>query len=234
MSSPAFDVVPLSPLRKAIATRTTEATQAIPHYRVSMDINMVNVLALRKLMNQGCPAERISINDVVIKACATTLIERPELNIQLVGDEIHRYHQADISVVVAVPGGLSTPIIRAADTKTVEDISREVRSLTDRATRNRLKQSEVLGGTFSISNLGMYGVERFDAVINPPQCAILAIGAIRACPISQNDSVVSAAMMTATLALDHRVIDGATGATFLKCLRGKLEHPAGLFATGRK
>jgi pyruvate dehydrogenase E2 component (dihydrolipoyllysine-residue acetyltransferase) len=232
-TSPSFDVVPMSPLRKAIAARTTEAVRTIPHYRVSMDIPMANALAWRKQLNQGRSTDRISVNDVVIRACAAALLELPELNVQLVGDEIHRYHHADIAVVVAVPGGLSTPIIRAADTKTVTDISREVRDLTDRASRNRLKRSEVLGGTFTVSNLGMFGVERFDALINPPQCAVLAVGAVSARPVVEDEGVGSAALMTATLSLDHRVLDGATGAAFLRCLRDKLERPASLCADGR-
>jgi pyruvate dehydrogenase E2 component (dihydrolipoamide acetyltransferase) len=230
--SPSFDVIPLSPLRKAIAARTTEAAQTVPHYRVSMDIPMADALAWRKQLNEGRSADRISVNDLVIKACAAALLERPELNVQLVGDEIHRYHHADISVVVAVPGGLSTPIIRAADTKTVAEISREVRALSERATGNRLKRPEVLGGTFTISNLGMYGVERFDAVINPPQCAALAVGAVQARPVVRPEGVGAASLLTATLSLDHRVLDGATAAAFLRCLRDKLERPASLGADG--
>jgi pyruvate dehydrogenase E2 component (dihydrolipoyllysine-residue acetyltransferase) len=229
-STPSFDVLPLSPLRKAIAAQTAEAKRTIPHYRVSMDIRMDHALALRSRANQRNPHHRISVNDIVIKACAAALVEQPELNIQLAGDEIHRYHQANIAVVVAVPGGLSTPIIRAAETKTVEEISREVRALTERAVKNQLKRSEIVGGTFSISNLGMYGVDDFDAVINPPQCAILAVGAIRDRPVVQRDGVVAAALMKTTLSLDHRAIDGATGATFLRHLRETLEHPAPFFA----
>lgn len=232
MPAPAFDVVPLSPLRKAIAAQTGEAKRTIPHYRVGMDVRMDRVLALRNQVNQlnrHGPEHRVSINDAIIKACAAALLDRPELNIQLAGDEIHRYRHADISVVVAVPGGLSTPIVRAADTKTIQEISREVRTLTDRASKNQLKRSEVLGGTFSISNLGMYGVDEFDAVINPPQCAILAVGAVRQRPMVQHEIIVSAALMRATLSLDHRAIDGAAGAAFLSCLREKLEHPEPLF-----
>ncbi len=230
MPEHSFNVVPLSPLRKAIAARTVEAKRTIPHYRVRMDIRMDNVLTLRSQVNKQSPENRISVNDVVVKACAAALLEQPELNVQLVDDEIRRFRHTDISIVVAVPGGLSTPVVRAADTKTLAQISQDVRELTDRAIKNQLRRSEIVGGTLGISNLGMYGVDEFDAVINPPQCAILAIGAARNRPVVQDGGVTAAAMMTATLALDHRVIDGTTGAGFLKCLREKLEDPKKLFA----
>jgi pyruvate dehydrogenase E2 component (dihydrolipoamide acetyltransferase) len=225
MNQPSFDVVPFSPLRKAIASRTTEAKRTIPHYRLTMNVHMDELLAVRHTLNQRHFDYTISINDLIIKACAIALLDQPELNIQLVGDEIHRYHQADISIIVAVPGGLSTPIVRGADTKPVEEIAREVRALTDRATKNQLKSSEVLGGTFSISNLGMYGIDQFDAVINPPQCAILAVGEVQAHPVVHQGEIITASLMSVTLSLDHRAIDGVTGATFLKSLREKLEHP---------
>ena len=218
-------ILPLTPLRKIIAARMQEAKQTIPHYRVSIDIKMDALLALRQQMNSENPGQKISVNDLLIKACANTLVEHPALNCQFVGDEIHQYKQADISVVMAVEGGLSTPVVRSANNKTVKAIADEVKTLGERAQKGSLKMDEILGGTFSISNLGMFDVDHFDAIINPPQCAILAVGAAKLKPIVINEVVEIGHVMRASLSLDHRVIDGSVAAQFLLALREQLQNP---------
>jgi len=220
-----YRTISLSPLRKIIAARMTEAKQTIPHYRLSVDIEMDALLALRKHFNADQPNSKVSVNDVIIKACANALMEKPAINSQLVGDEIHQYQQADIAIVMAVEGGLSTPIVRHANEKNVQEIALEVKDLASRATVGQLKMDEIQGGSFSISNLGMYGVDQFDAIINPPQCAILAVGGAKPQVIVKNGEIIIATIMRATLSLDHRVIDGATGAEFLAVLREQLQSP---------
>lgn len=224
-----YKVIPLSPLRKIIAARMTEAKQTIPHYRISVDIEMDTLLALRKQFTIDNPNSKVSVNDVVIKACANALMENPAINSQLIGDEIHQYQQADIAIVIAVDGGLSTPIVRHANDKSVQDISLEIKDLASRAAAGQLKMDEILGGSFSISNLGMYGVEQFDAIINPPQCAILAIGTAKQQGIVKDGELAIATMLRATLSLDHRAIDGASGAEFLAHLKSQLEKPHRLY-----
>ena len=226
--SEAYNAVPLSPLRKIIAARMVNAKQTIPHYRISVDIEVDAMLALRQQINADQPDNKISVNDFIIKACANALMAHPEINCQLIDDEIHQYKQADIAVVVAVEGGLSTPIIFAANDKTLQDISREAKSLAIRAASGQLKTREILGGTFSISNLGGYDVDQFDAIINPPQCAILAVGSAKPKPVVKGEAIRSAMVMRVSLSLDHRAIDGAVGAKYLSCLREQLQTPEGL------
>ena len=225
----AYKAISLSPLRKIIAARMREAKQTIPHYRLSVDIDMDALLKLRKQFNAGHPNNKVSVNDVFIKACANALMENPAINSQLINDEIHQYQQADIAIVMAVEGGLSTPIVRRANKKTLQEISQAVKDLASRAATGQLKMDEIQGGSFSISNLGMYGVDQFDAIINPPQCAILAVGGAKPQAMVKNSEVVIATIMRATLSLDHRVIDGAIGAGFLNALREQLQNPAILF-----
>jgi pyruvate dehydrogenase E2 component (dihydrolipoamide acetyltransferase) len=229
MNAPNFTVAPLSPIRKAIAARMMEATRTIPHFRLVLDIEMDALLALREEFNVAHPNAKISINACLVKACASALIEQPAVNIQLIAEELRHYRQADISVVVAVTGGLATPIIRDANTKTVHQIAAEVKELSVRAATGRLKRSEIEGGTFSISNLGMYGVDQFDAIINPPQCAILAIGRTRPRMLVCDTRSGVAQVLRATLSVDHRAIDGVTAAAFVKTLRQILERPRVLF-----
>lgn len=224
-----YQIIPMSPLRKIIAARMSEAKQTIPHYRLSVDIDMDALLALRKQFNTDNPNDKVSVNDVLIKACANALMENPALNSQLAGDEIHQYHQADIAIVMVVQGGLSTPIIRCANKKSLQEISQAVKDLASRAATGQLKMGEIQGGSFSISNLGMYGVDQFDAIINPPQCAILAVGGAKRQAIVKNNEVVIATVMRATLSLDHRVIDGVIGAEFCRQLKYQLENPCGLY-----
>lgn len=225
-----YTAIPLSPLRKVIATRMVEAKRTIPHFRAVCDIELDAVLAFRntiKARDGSVP----SLNDFLIKACAMALKDVPEVNAQWAESEIHQYSSADISVVTAVKGGLATPIVRQADAKTISQISREMKELAERAARNTLKMSEVFGGSFSISNLGMYGIDQFDAIINPPQCGIVAFGAAKPKVVvsSEGDTHV-ATVLRATLSVDHRAIDGVAAATFLATLRGRLEQPADLCA----
>jgi len=226
--TPDYHVIPLSPLRKIIAARMTEAKHSIPHFRIAADIEMDAVLSVRKQLNADDPENSVSVNDFIIKACAAALMERPAINIQLIGNEIHQYQQADISVVIAVDGGLSTPVIRNANGKSVQDIAAEVKTLAARAAAGQLKMDEIMGGSFSISNLGMYGVDQFDAIINPPQCAILAVAGAKPQPVVKNNELGIATVMRVNLSLDHRAIDGAMGAEFLAVLRDKLQHPEAL------
>ena len=229
-----YQIIPLAPLRKIIAARMTEAKQTIPHYRVCMDIQMDALLALRQQMNADIlpnnAQNKVSVNDLMIKACAIALMEQPALNCQFIDNEIHQYQQADISVVMAVEGGLSTPVVKNANNKTVQEIAKDVKDLAGRAQQGTLKMNEILGGSFSISNLGMFGVDQFDAIINPPQCAILAVGAAKPQAVVKNGSVQTANVMRVSLSLDHRVIDGATGAQFLSAFRELLQRPASLMS----
>ena len=216
----------LSPLRKIIAARMTEAKQSIPHYRITADIDMEAVFAARKSYNTQHPEAPISINDYVIKAAATALMQCPVINSQWVEGKVHQYHQADISIVIAVDGGLSTPIIRKANTLSLNEISTEVKALAERAKQGTLKMDEIEGGSFSISSLGMYDVDQFDAIINTPQCAILAVGSAKPKLLIKNGEAVQASVMRVSLSLDHRVIDGAVGAEFLSVFKGLLQNRA--------
>jgi pyruvate dehydrogenase E2 component (dihydrolipoamide acetyltransferase) len=226
-----FTVRPLSPIRRMIAARTVEAKQTIPHFRLRADIEVDSLMALRQAREPSMADQRVSMTDLLVKACAGALMETPALNIQWVGGEIRQMDRADISVVVALKDGVSTPIVRHAEQKTIWEIARETKDLTSRAHSNALKAEQIFGGSFSISNLGMYGVPEFDAIINPPQCAILAVGAARACvlPGTQADTRI-ASVMRVTLSCDHRAVDGAIGAKFLLCLRQRLEEPEHLYS----
>ena len=219
-----FDVVKLSAMRRTIAKRLTEATQTVPHFylRTKISVDALIELRARKKSEDGAAP---SINDYLIKACAKALMDVPAANVHYKGDEIHQFKHADISVAVAVPGGLVTPVIRNADEKSVDDIANEMRDFADRARAEKLEQHEYQGGTFSLSNLGMYGVTSFDAVVNPPMGGILAAGAIERVAKEESgfESVISV-----TLSCDHRAIDGALGGRFLQSLKTALEAPENL------
>ena len=214
-----YNVIPFTPMRKVIAARMVEAKQTIPHFRMSADIEVSTLLAFREAYNKDNPDVKISINDLLIKACAKALMDVPEINIQIVGEEIHQYKQADISIIVAVEGGLSTPVIKNANQKSVEVINHEVKNLAQRAMAGKLKVQDIMGGTFSISNLGMYGVERFDAIINPPQGAILAVGSMEERSVVSDGEITIGKCLPVCLSMDHRAIDGVIGARFLQALR---------------
>jgi len=219
-------VRPLSPMRKVIGARMSEAKRAIPHFRLKAEIEVDELLAQRNELHQSRAGSTLSLNDLFIKACAQALMDVPEVNVQWADDELHQFASADISIVTAVEGGLTTPIVRKAESKSIWQISSEVKELTARAARNELRMQEILGGSFSISNLGMYGVDEFDAIINPPQCAILAIGAASSrCVASRDRTPRVATVMRVTLSADHRAIDGILAARFLTAFKSRIEAP---------
>lgn len=213
-----------TPMRKAIARQLTTAKTTIPHFYLRMGVTMDSVVALREQLRQG-GGSAPSLNDYLLRAVALALAESPGVNIQVHGDEVHRFADADVAVAVATDRGLITPIVRAANTKPVATIAAEVRDLAERARNGRLRVDEYTGGTFSVSNLGMYGIDEFDAIINPPQGAILAVGAARRRAVELNGSLQLATTVHLSLSCDHRAIDGAVGAQFLATLRGLLEQP---------
>ena len=231
------DVRPLSPMRKIIARRLTQAKQTVPHFYLTIDVDAAELVAIRESVNRELAAgvqakngeapkpEKISLNDMIIKAAATALVRVPECNAQFTEEAILVHRRVDISVAVAIPDGLVTPVVRNADQKTVVAIAREVRDLAARARAKKLKPEEMTDGTFSISNLGMFGIDAFSAVINPPEGAILAVGQARDEPVVKNGAVVAGKKLSVTLSCDHRVVDGAVGASFLAELRDLLERP---------
>ncbi len=227
-----FEEVPLDGMRKTIATRLTQAKQVIPHFYLTADVSIDALLKVRSDANAaapkrgGEPSYKISVNDFVIKALALALMRVPAANAIWAEDRILRFNRADIGVAVAIDGGLLTPVLRAANEKSLSTISTEMRSLAERARDKKLKPEEYQGGVSAISNLGMYGVREFSAIINPPQSTILAVGAAQRRPVETEDGGVRfESQMTITLSCDHRVIDGALGAELLAALKGFLEQP---------
>ncbi len=226
-------LVPNNNVRKIIARRLTEAKQTIPHFYVSMDVELDELLKLRGELNAKSPKDgpgafKLSVNDLLIKACAVTLRRVPRVNSSFTEEAIVLYDDVDISVAVSIPDGLITPIIRKADQKGLAAISNEAKGLIERARAGKLKPEEFQGGGFSISNMGMYGVTDFAAIINPPQSAILAVGAGQQRPVVKNGALAIATMMTCTLSVDHRVVDGALGAEWLAAFKGVVEDPLSL------
>ncbi len=222
----------LTSMRKTIARRLTEAKQTIPHYRVSIDINIDKLLKLRGELNASLESRgiKLSVNDLMIKAQAVALMQAPDSNVSYTQENLIRYQRADIAVAVSIPGGLITPIITSADSKSLSTIATEMKDLAERAKNGKLKMHEYQGGTASLSNMGMFGVTTFDAVINPPQAMILAISAGIKKPVVIDDSVQIATIMAATGSFDHRAIDGATGAAFMKAFKETVENPLGMLA----
>jgi pyruvate dehydrogenase E2 component (dihydrolipoamide acetyltransferase) len=222
----AYTIAQLSPMRKIIAARMTEAKRAIPHFRIVANVEVDAMLGVYRELRERNSEEKLSLNALMIKACATALMDFPAINIQLVDNEVRHYKAADISVVTALKGGLFTPIVRGAESKSIRAISREIRGRVSRAADNSLRMDEILGGSFSVSNLGMYDVDQFDAIINPPQCAILAVGAAKPrVALTKEGELKSATLMAGTLSVDHRAIDGITAARFMSALRHRLEQP---------
>jgi pyruvate dehydrogenase E2 component (dihydrolipoamide acetyltransferase) len=227
-------LVPHSSIRKVIARRLTEAKSSIPHFYVSMDIEIDALIALQNQLNAKSPARDqpgayfITINDLVIRAAGATLRRIPEVNASWTDDGMVFYDDVDISVAVAIPDGLITPIVRRADQKGLLTISREMRDLATRARAGKLKPEEFLGGGFSISNMGMFGVSEFSAIINPPQAAILAVATGAKRPVVKNDALAIATVMTCTLSVDHRCVDGALGARWLREFKTIVEDPLSL------
>ena len=225
--------VPNSTVRKVIARRLAESKQTIPHFYVVMDFHIDALLKLRADLNAKSPKEgpgafKLSVNDLVIKAVATTLRRFPTVNAMWTEEAILQFDDVDISVAVATPAGLITPIVRKADQKGLAAISNEMRDLAARARTGKLKPEEFQGGGFSISNMGMYGVREFSAIINPPQAAILAVAAGEQRPVVKDGALAIATVMTCTLSADHRVVDGALAAEFMQALKGVVEDPLSL------
>ncbi len=223
---PAFEAVTNSSMRKVIARRLTESARDVPHFNLSMDVRLDTLLDYRKRLNAREDADyRISVNDFVIKAVAVALMRVPACNVSYTEDAILFYNRADISVAVAIEGGLITPVVRDAANKGLGRISAETKALAARAREGKLQPGEYEGGTFTISNLGMFGVASFNSIINPPQGAILSVGAGEQRPVIRNGALATATVMTLTLAVDHRCIDGTAAAGFLKELKAILEEP---------
>ena len=222
---PAYDLVPLSSMRQTIAKRLTLSKQTIPHFYLSIDCQIDALLGLRHKLN-AVSSEKISINDMIVRACAIALYKVPQMNVAWSSQGLRRYHDIDISIAVAIDGGLITPVVRKAYGKTLQDISKEAKDLYEKARQGALKPEQFQGGTFSLSNLGMHGITSFYAILNPPQACILSIGSGEKRAIVQEGNVVSpATMLTLSLSLDHRAIDGAVGASFLSVLKEHIEFP---------
>jgi pyruvate dehydrogenase E2 component (dihydrolipoamide acetyltransferase) len=223
---------PLTQMRKTIAKRLALSSGPVPHFYLTVEIDMGEAMALRKRINERFADQgiKVSPNDLIIKAVASALRRHPFVNASWTGEAIRLYDAVHIGVAVAVEEGLITPVVRDADRKGVGEIAQEVRELAGRAREKKLKPEEYSGSTFSISNLGMFGIEQFTAVINPPEAAILAVGAVEDRVVAVNGEMAVRPRMHVTLTCDHRVIDGATGAQFLQTLKRYLEDPMMMIA----
>lgn len=232
-AGPGFVDVPLSQMRKTVARRLVESLGPVPHFYLTVDVDMKRALAARARVN-ALLAERqegkASLNDLVIKAAAAALVRHPACNAWWQGDSVRRFDRVHMGVAVAVPDGLITPVVRDAHAKGLGRIGQEVRELAARAREKKLRPEEYTGSTFSISNLGMFGIEEFTAVINPPEACILAVGAVEDRPVARDGQVVVRPRMRVTMSCDHRVVDGAEGASFLSTLKAFLEEPAAILA----
>jgi len=222
-----YHIEPVSPMRRTISRRMTESKQQAPHFYVTVEVDMEAAMALRSQMNDLVPEdERLSVNDLIVKAAAIGLRQFPRLNASLAGDKIHIHNRVNIGVAVARDNGLITTVIKDCDTKQLAHIAREARKLIGRARRGRMQAEDMVGGTFTISNLGMFGVEDFVAIINPPQAAILAVGAVKQVPVVDQDGQLAAGTrMKMTISADHRVTDGVEAASFLQSVQAALEQP---------
>ncbi|WP_340264988.1 pyruvate dehydrogenase complex dihydrolipoamide acetyltransferase [Sphingobium mellinum] len=226
------EVVKLSGMRKTIARRLTESKQQVPHIYLTVDVQLDRLLKLRGELNAGLAGRgvKLSVNDLLIKALGVALMQVPECNVQFAGDQMLQFKRADISVAVSIPGGLITPIVTGADSQGVAAISTVMKDLAKRAKEGKLKPDEYQGGTASLSNMGMFGIKQFEAVINPPQAMIMAIGAGEKRPFVVDDALQIATVMSATGSFDHRAIDGADGARLMQAFRDLVEHPIGMLA----
>lgn len=219
-----FEEIPVSQMRKTIARRLAESKFTAPHFYLTMEINMDKAVEARKSINEVSPV-KISFNDMVIKAAAAALRQHPDVNVSWLGDKMRRNHHIHIGVAVAVKEGLLVPVVRFADNKSLSHIATEVKDLAQKAHDKKLQPSDWEGSTFTISNLGMFGIEEFTAIINPPDACILAVGGIKETPIVKDGQIVPGNVMKVTLSCDHRAVDGAVGSAFLKTLKGLLEDP---------
>ncbi|MES2967472.1 MAG: pyruvate dehydrogenase complex dihydrolipoamide acetyltransferase [Pseudomonadota bacterium] len=229
----AYEELPLDGMRRTIAARLTEAKQTIPHFYLRRDVRLDALMAFREQLNKQLEGRgiKLSVNDFIIKACALALQAVPNANAVWAGDRILRLKPSDVAVAVAIEGGLFTPVLRDADQKSLSALSAEMKDLATRAKTKKLAPHEYQGGSFAISNLGMMGVDNFDAVINPPHGSILAVGAgVKKPVVAKDGSLTVATVMSMTLSVDHRVIDGALGADFLKAIVENLENPMAMLA----
>ncbi len=230
-----YEEVPHDSMRKAIAKRLTAAKALIPHYYLTIDCNLTQLMAVREALNASAPknkdkvaAYKLSVNDFVLKASAMALVKHPDVNASWTETSIIRHKDADVGIAVAIPGGLITPIVFAAQTKGLVEISNAAKDLAGRARDKKLKPQEYEGGGFSVSNLGMFGIKEFTSIINPPQSCIIAVGAGEERAIVKDGKIEIAVMMTVTMSCDHRVVDGATGAKFLQTFKQFIEEPASM------
>lgn len=219
-----FTDIPLTGMRTAIARRLTESKTTVPHFYVSADCRVDALLELRRNVNAAAPA-KVSVNDFILKAVAAALVEVPESNSIWHGDSIRRFDGADIAVAVAVDGGLLTPVLRGVDRLPISSVAAQVADLAARARAGRIKQQELEGGSFSVSNLGMYGVEAFSAILNPPHSGILAVGGASQRPVVIDGELAVGTVMSVTLSADHRVIDGAVAAQWMAAFTRRIENP---------
>ncbi|MEM7744313.1 MAG: pyruvate dehydrogenase complex dihydrolipoamide acetyltransferase [Pseudomonadota bacterium] len=222
-----YEEITLDGMRKTIAARLTEAKQSIPHFYLRRDIQLDTLMEVRKTFNAKLEKSgtKLSVNDFIIKACAMALLRVPGANAVWAGDRVLQFKSADVAVAVAIEGGLFTPVIRDAHAKGLGELSSEMKDLAGRARERKLAPHEYQGGSFAISNLGMFGIDNFDAVINPPHASILAVGAGVQKPVVKDGALATATVMSVTLSVDHRVIDGALGAQFLDAIKSNLEDP---------
>ncbi|MBW8860300.1 MAG: 2-oxo acid dehydrogenase subunit E2, partial [Caulobacter sp.] len=222
-----YDLVPLDGMRKTIARRLTDSFRDVPHFPLTIDLEIDALLAARAKINHLLEGQgvKVSVNDIIIKAAAVALKRVPEANASFSPEGIAMHKHADIAVAVAIDGGLITPIVRAAETKGLAQISAEVKDLAARAKSKKLKPEEFQGGTFSVSNLGMFGIKAFASIINEPQGAIMSVGAGEQRPVVKDGQLAVATVMTVTLTCDHRVVDGAVGAKFLAAFKPLIEEP---------
>jgi pyruvate dehydrogenase E2 component (dihydrolipoamide acetyltransferase) len=217
-----------SQMRKAIARRLAESIGPVPHFFLTTEVDMERALDLRAELNAGLDGFKIGVTDILLKTAAEALVRHPEVNASWEGDVIHHHGRVDLGIAVAVEGGLITPVLRDADRKGLRQITEEVADLIERARARKLMPEEYQGATFSISNLGMFDIEEFTAIINPPEAAILAIGKTRQKPVVEDGEVQVRRRMRVTMSCDHRVVDGATGARFLATFKAMLENPLAL------
>ncbi|WP_190822529.1 pyruvate dehydrogenase complex dihydrolipoamide acetyltransferase [Saccharopolyspora pogona] len=233
VSSEDVEEIPLSNIRKVTAKRLTESKQQAPHFYLTSAIDVTDLMAFRATLNerlQAAGGPKVSVNDLIVKAVATALRANPAVNVSFAGDKMLQHKRINLGVAVAIDNGLVVPVIKDADRKSVSEIAAESRELAGRAREGKLKLAEMSGGTFSISNLGMFGIEQFSAVINPPEAAILAVGAARDEVQVRDGEFVARKILRATLSADHRAVDGAVGAAFLQLLTGLLEDPIRIIA----
>lgn len=215
----------ITPARKAVAARVAEVTREVPHFRVVREVELDHLIAVQESLRAASKGGKVTLTDLFVKACAGALMDVPAVNIHWAGDALREFASADIAVAMSVNSVVQTPIIWQADRKSVPEIHQELALLKEKASRNELKMREIAGGSFTISNLGMYGIDQFDAIINAPQCAILATGrGTRRVVVRPDGNVDTATISKLTLSVDHRAIDGALAARFMDALCRRLEH----------